>query len=115
MSKTTIDSKSVFIGGEEYVPKSSLSSVPTPSINSDIRIVVLQCGWIYIGRFKQVGDECTLDNAYNIRTWGTTKGLPELVHGPTSNTKLDKCEGLVRFHPLTIVHQIDVNPEKWKL
>ena len=111
MSKTEINSDSVFIGGIEYVPKSEVSKVYT----GDIKIVVLQRGWIYIGRFERTGNDCKLTSAYNIRLWGTTKGLPELVHGPTSSTKLDKCEGIVEFDWLTVIHTITVNESKWKL
>lgn len=98
------------INGVKYVPK---SEVENKNFTSDIKIVVLQRGWIYIGRFEREGNDCKLFNAYNIRTWGTTKGLAELVNGATSSTKLDKCEGVVEFDWLTIVHTITVNPEKW--
>jgi hypothetical protein len=101
----------IVIEGKTYVPKESL---PT-QFTGDIKIVVLQRGWIYIGRFERNGNDCKLYNAYNIRTWGTTKGLPELVNGATISTKLDKCEGIVEFDWLTVVHTITVNPEKWKL
>ena len=101
------------INGVIYVPKNSIQ--PSQEFTGDIRIVVLQRGWIYIGRFERNGNDCKLHNAYNIRTWGTTKGLCELVNGPTSSTKLDKCEGVVEFDWLTIVHTIVTNPEKWKL
>lgn len=101
----------IVIDGKTYVPKENM---PT-QFTGDIKIVVLQRGWIYIGRFERNGNDCKLYNAYNIRTWGTTKGLPELVNGATSSTKLDKCEGIVEFDWLTVVHTITVNPEKWKL
>ena len=45
---------------------------------------------------------------YNQRTFA------ELVNGATSSTILDKCEGIVEFDWLTVVHTITVNPEKWK-
>lgn len=111
MSKTEINSDSVFIGGKEYVPK---DQVKTQEVVGDLKIVILQRGWIYIGRFERNGNDCRLHNASCIRTWGTTKGLAELVNGPTTNTKLDKCEGIVEFDWLTIVHTISANSEKWK-
>ena len=97
------------IEGVVYVPKDSIQQ-----FKGDAKIVVLQRGWIYVGRLSREGNDCKLTNAHNIRTWGTTKGLPELCHGPTSSTKLDKCEGIVEFDWLTVVHTITVNPEKWK-
>lgn len=81
--------------------------------NGDMQIVVLQRGWVMVGKFYQTGEECRLEDARVIRVWGTSRGLGELVDGPLKDTKLDPC-GTARFHALTIVHRIDVNPEKWK-
>lgn len=100
------------IDGETYVPKSSISQ---PTLSSDVKIVVLQRGWIYVGRFNRVGNDCTLTNASCIRNWGTTKGLPELVNGPTNKTVLDPCQGIVSFDWLTVIHTIDCNPSNWKI
>jgi len=101
------------INGVLYVRKDSITA--KKEFEGDIKIVILQRGWIYIGHFERIGNDCKLHNAYNIRSWGTTKGLPELVNGATSSTKLDKCEGVVEFDWLTVVHTIAVNKEKWNL
>jgi hypothetical protein len=106
------DINEIEINGVKYVKKDSVKS---QEFEGDIKIVILQRGWIYVGRFERNGNDCKLHNAYNIRNWGTTNGLPELVHGPTSSTKLDKCEGVVEFDWLTTVHTITVNKEKWIL
>ena len=112
MSKIQITDDKIEINGKTYVPIDSV--VPkSPNYTGDIKIVILQRGWIYIGRFERKGNDCKLHNAYCIRTWGTTKGLAELVNGATSTTKLDKCEGLVEFDWLTVVHTITVNADKW--
>ena len=103
------------INGKTYVPKDSIKENLSPNYLGDVKIVVLQRGWVYIGRLKKEGNLCQLSNAYCIRTWGTTKGLQELVNGATSSTKLDKCEGVVEFDYLTVIHTITVNPDKWKL
>ena len=103
----------VEIDGIQYVRKDSISVVK--EFVGDIKIVVLQRGWVYIGRFERTGNDCKLHNAYNIRSWGTTKGLPELVNGATESTKLDKCEGVVEFDWLTVVHTITVNSAKWTI
>jgi hypothetical protein len=100
----------IVLNGITYVPKGSQAVEHT----GDIKIVVLQRGWIYVGRFEKDWNHCKLHNAYNIRTWGTTKGLVELVNGVTSSTKLDKCEGVVEFDWLTVIHTITVNKDKWK-
>lgn len=81
----------------------------------EIKIVILQRGWAMVGRFKREGNECSLLDASVIRTWGTTKGLGEIAEGgPTSNTKLDKCNGLVEFDYLTVVATISCNEAEWE-
>lgn len=110
MSTTKINE--IEVNGIKYVPKDTI--MPTEH-SGEIKIVILQRGWVYVGKFERTGNDCKLHNAYNIRQWGTTKGLPELVHGPTSSTKLDKCDGVVEFDWLTVVHTISCNKEKWNL
>lgn len=100
----------VEINGIVYMPK---DSVVKTQFDGDIKIVVLQRGWIYIGKFERTGNDCKLYNAYCIRTWGTSKGLAELVNGATSSTKLDKCDGIVEFDWLTVIHTITVDKTKW--
>jgi hypothetical protein len=102
----------VEINGIKYVRKDSINDFK--EFDGDIKIVVLQRGWVYIGRFERIGNDCKLHNAYNIRSWGTTKGLPELVNGATKDTKLDKCDGVVEFDWLTVVHTITVDKKSWK-
>jgi hypothetical protein len=103
----------VEINGIKYVKKDSI--VEHKQYEGDVKIVVLQRGWVYIGRFERTGNDCKLHNAYNIRNWGTTKGLAELVNGATKDTKLDKCDGLVEFDWLTVIHTIAVNSKSWPL
>ena len=80
----------------------------------DIRIVILQRGWIYIGEFSKDGVECRLKNAKNIRRWGTTNGLGELAKkGKQEETQLDEA-GTVRFHELTIVAMLECDNDVWK-
>jgi len=93
----------VTINGCTYVPKASCATV---------KIVILQRGWVMVGRWSRDGDMCSLDDASVIRVWGTSKGIGELVTGPTSTTKLDPA-GHVEFHVLTTVAIIDAEEDKW--
>ena len=102
----------VEINGVKYVRKDSISAAK--EFDGDIKIVVLQRGWVYIGRFERIGNDCKLHNAHCIRVWGTTEGLPELVNGATKDTKLDKCDGVIEFDWLTVIHTISVKKESWK-
>lgn len=103
--------KTISINGKNYVEADSIQ----PQHNGDIKIVVLQRGWVMVGKMEKIGSDVKLHNASVIRSWGTTKGLGEIAgNGPTSNTKLDKCNGLVEFDSLTVVASICVNQDKWK-
>jgi hypothetical protein len=55
-------------------------------------------------------DWCVITNASNIRIWGTTNGLGELVSGPTSKTVLDHV-GTVRAPMRAVISIIEA---KWK-
>ena len=100
----------IVIDGEIYVPKSCAVQP-----KRDIKIVVLQRGWVRVVRFERSGWDCSLHNASVIRAWGTTKGLGEIaIGGPTTNTKLDKCGGLVQFDYLTVVALISCEEKSWK-
>lgn len=109
---TEAEVKEIRVNGVDYVPK---DSVVEKEINSDIKIVVLQRGWIVVGRFERSGSQCKLHNASVIRRWGTTNGLGEIAEGgPTSSTKLDKCKGVVEFDYMTVVLTIDCEVRKWQ-
>ena len=74
-----------------------------PTINT--RIVVLDRGFVYVGVPHEEGDNLVIENARNIRYWGTTKGLGELISGPTASTKLDVV-GTVIAPKRALIHQI---------
>ena len=92
----------------EYVRRDSV-----PKTTGTVRIVILQRGWVMVGRFSQDGQNCILENAHVIRVWGTTTGLGQIaIEGPTKSTVLDKCPP-VRFHELTVIATIDCVEAKW--
>ena len=76
-------------------------------------VVVLDRGFIYVGRVECADGWCTIKDAHNIRVWGTTKGLGELVlNGPTAKTELDKV-GTVRAPMRAVISVIDSEMDKW--
>lgn len=96
--------KTITINGVEYKPVNNE--------DSEVKIVVLQRGWVAVGFYFRYGVECKLKNAYIIRLWGTTKGLGELKDGPTESTKLDKA-GTICFNRISEILTIDCDKEKW--
>ena len=98
------------VNGKKYVLKGSQEE-----IKGYIKIVILQRGWIMVGKFERSGNDCKLHNASVIRNWGTTNGLGEIAKdGPKSATKLDKCNGLVEFDYLTVCAMISCEESRWK-
>lgn len=77
------------------------------------QIAVLQAGFVYVGNVVINNGWCTITNAKNIRRWGTTDGLGQLVNGPLSETVLDKV-GCVRVPMHALIHLIDVDTQKWE-
>lgn len=109
--------KSITLNNEEYFAKADVEKALKGSKvdPTKIQIVVLQRGWIAVGRFTQKKEQCHLTSAYIIRSWGTDKGLGQLAsEGKQTNTKLDKCADL-HFHELTIVFSMDVDESKWAI
>jgi hypothetical protein len=100
--------KTLRINDVDYVRADAM-----PKTSGEVRIVILQRGWVMVGYYSQEGHDCKLEKAAVIREWGTTKGLPEIaVDGPTAKTILEKSP-TVRFHELTVIATIDCVGEKW--
>ena len=100
---------SIKIDEIEYIRKDLIKET-----EGDIKIVVLDRGFVYVGLVSQEDDFYIIKNAKNIRQWGTTKGLGELVSGPLANTRLDNV-GTVRVPSRALISLIDVEQSKWNL
>lgn len=76
-------------------------------------VVVLDRGFVYVGNVVCDADWCVISDAKNIRLWGTTRGLGELVlNGPTDKTKLDDV-GTVRAPMRAVISVIDSEAKQW--
>lgn len=97
----------------EEIILNGITYIPKIKNNSGIKIIILQRGWVVIGRYLEDGDYGILNDAYVIRRWGTTEGLGQLaLQGKQNETELEKT-GIVRFHKLTSVAFIDCDFLKW--
>ncbi len=67
--------------------KTTTSKIDKPS--GGMYIVIADRGFVWAGLTTVDGDFCRIENARNLRIWGTTKGLGELADGPLSSTKID--------------------------
>jgi len=97
--------KTVTIDGELYVRACD---------SGEIKIVVLERGFIYVGRVDEEGDPIvTIHGARSIIRWGTTKHLGELANGPLAKTTLgDPCTVQCRIGQ--VIHMIEVEQHGWK-
>ena len=102
--------ESLMVDDVKYIQEDSVR--PNQNLSKDIRIVILQRGWVMVGRYSGTGADCKLEQASVIRSWGTKKGLGEIIQGPTSSTVLDPC-GTARFNELAIVATLDCEASKW--
>lgn len=79
-----------------------------------IKIVVMDKGFVSVGKYSAGTEWVKLENAAVIRYWGTTGGLGQLAkEGPQSATKLDPTP--TEHIPLhAIIKTIDCDPKVWK-
>lgn len=91
-----------------------LSPTPEPEENHGLCIVVLDRGFVYVGTLITGANWLTIDNARNIRRWGTTKGLGQLaLEGPQLNTVLDNV-GTVQASITGLKHFLICEVGAWK-
>ncbi|CEF48278.1 unnamed protein product [uncultured bacterium] len=77
------------------------------------QIVVLDRGFVYAGHVAIEGDWVDIEDAINLRYWGTTRGLGQLaLEGPTDGTKIDRV-GHVRAPIRALISLIDTREESW--
>ncbi len=71
-------------------------------MDSQLRIVVLDRGFVLVGRVVIDASYVVIENCQCIRKWGTSNGLGQLAkEGPFSGTVLDP-------QPTTRVHELQV-------
>ena len=79
----------------------------------DIRICILQRGWVLVGEYQREGERCSLTNGCVVRRWGTSWGLGELaIKGPTDETVLDPVPD-TQWHVLTEVMTMVCSAQTW--
>lgn len=84
------------------------------TVDHGLCIVVLDHGFVYVGRLMTDDKFLTIMEALNIRRWGTTKGLGQLaLDGPQPNTVMDNV-GTVRALIGELKHLILCEVSAWK-
>lgn len=75
-------------------------------------IVVVDNGFVFCGECIHDENTLALNKVKQLRQWGTTKGLGELINGPTSKTLIDPIPSVL-VPRNRIVFMIPVNASKW--
>lgn len=84
------------------------------AVDPKTMIVVLDRGYVYVGKVTRKNDHLTITDAQNIRRWGTTNGLGQLaLSGKQPNTVLDPA-GTVLVPLRAVIHSLLCNPEHWQ-
>lgn len=81
-------------------------------MTSKIQIIVLDRGFVFVGRVKQDENFIYIEDAKNIRKWGTENGLGQLRTGPTKETVLDDT-GVIRAPVRAWIFSIDCDETAW--
>lgn len=76
---------------DEQIETAKPAQPATPLPIDGFRIVVLDKGFVFVGLCDTQSKPglLVINKCRNIRYWGTTEGLGELVNGPLPSTKLD--------------------------
>jgi hypothetical protein len=83
------------------------------TINHGLQIAILDRGFVYVGNVTTDGDWCVIENAKNVRRWGTTGGLGQLAKsGPTASSKIDDA-GTVRAPMRALIGLIACEAASW--
>lgn len=86
-----------------------------------IQILVLDHRWVLVGALRDDGEESgivEITHAHVVTHWGTTRGIGELVDGPTPKTRLDRLPpaeagGTLRIPRGKVVLPFPVRSERW--
>lgn len=94
----------------ELIPSEFTGSKPVQDIGW--RIITVSSGWVIVGHAVNYGDHLIIDTARCIRRWGTTRGLGQLIAGPTAETQHDWM-GRVEVPMRAVIFSLVVDADAW--
>jgi hypothetical protein len=73
------------------------------------QIVIADRGWVWVGKTRRELGYLVIEDARNVRRWGTTAGLGQLAaNGPTPDTRLDPV-GTIKVADQAVIGVIKCN------
>ena len=87
--------------------------------NLGLQIAVFDNGFVFVGQTYLVSDDSgewvEMLTAYNVRRYGTTRGLPQLAtEGPQPETQLDSIAGLLKCVRARLNFFMECKREAWQ-
>lgn len=83
-------------------------------IDVGVALIVATEGFVWVGQTtKQDGEWLHITRGRQVRVWGTSKGLNELVRGPLSGTDLDDPAPIVSITMRAVVAVIPCDETCW--
>lgn len=84
-----------------------------------LQIAVFDNGFVFVGQVYLVSDETgdwvEMLTAYNVRRYGTERGLPQLAaEGPRPETQLDSVPGLLKCARPRLNFLMECKQEAWQ-
>lgn len=84
-------------------------------MNTETAIVVATNGLVWIAKSVECAAPwVTMSHVRCIRTWGTTKGLNELIKGPTKETILDAVAPVISLADHALIAIIPCDTGAWE-
>lgn len=78
-----------------------------------LAVVVLDRGWVFVGRIENIDGSVKIHQAACVRRWGTDKGIGQLaLEGPRPNTVIDEA-GTVTVPNHAVIATIEAEVSKW--
>lgn len=91
-----------------------VNNIDTTNLIERTVIVIADRGHVWVGNSYQTDDAWLyLFNVKCIRVWGTTKGLAELLNGPTKETSLDAYMPTLVLANRAVIGIIPCNDAPW--
>lgn len=85
----------------------------TTTVVHPLKIVVIDQGWVVIGRIEERARKLVSTETAVIRKWGTDAGLGQLaLYGKREETILDPC-GRIEIPIRSVLFTIDCDEERW--
>lgn len=82
---------------------------------TETAIVIGTNGFVWVAKSVEcAGPWVTMNHVRCIRTWGTTKGLNELIKGPTSSTVLDEMAPVISLANHALIAIIPCDNGAWE-